>query len=447
MKSKDISKEEVVLTLGYDPEDYFTWPNETVENLKASFCYHGRQYADAVKRTVPPTEREVLIVLNRLEKTLSCIRTNIEKDYSFEKFKQIVTSTVDWTSSPGFPWCSQYPTNRELFGFDGFQVDPISTRKVFEAVHLRLRELEKGPKADPLKVFIKAEPIKKTKVEKGAYRLISGVGITDTLVDRLLMGNLCDRVIDTYDKQPILIGWNPAGGGWNWLRKKLNSPLCADKSAWDWTVQPWMIEIVRRFVQRISFGVDATWNTRFNNRLDALYGENVIMKTDCDLQLRTIAAGVQKSGSLTTIFFNSLWQLAIHELATLRMGVEMPVPYCLGDDTVQDFPYGPDVMTEYVAALESTGARVKETTWHPTEFEFAGVKITDVPRPLYGSKHGFRMIYMSPELAPETLYMYQLLYAYEPNLLSLIQAVLVRIGHLDKVRSTEFLCDHWTPLE
>lgn len=74
------------------------------------------------------------------------------------------------------------------------------------AVTERIQSLLSGEmEADDIKVFVKQEPHSWEKISEGRFRLISAVSMVDTMVDRIVFGDLVDRVLATAGETPVMI--------------------------------------------------------------------------------------------------------------------------------------------------------------------------------------------------------------------------------------------------
>lgn len=292
-----------------------------------------------------------------------------------------------------------------------------------ETVRARYDQLLRGELyADPLNVFVKIEPHKLKKDQDGAYRLISGVSLVDTMVDRIIFGDLAERVLQTSTQTPSYIGWSPIRGGWRNIIGKFGSKpvVCLDKSSWDWTVVEWMVDAFTQFVLGIAVNPPRWWKEMVRSRMILLYRDAVFRFQD-GTELRQGEWGIQKSGSFLTIIFNTVLQYILHVLADPEaLDALMAL---LGDDSVQ---IKPEDLEDYIKRLEALGPIVKGCkTQHWVEFAgFAFTGLTCVPA--YWKKHLFSLRYA--ENPVETLQSYQLIYAHDPVMFEYLTNELVRYG-------------------
>lgn len=353
-----------------------------------------------------PTDQELDDLVNIVYSKLDAGEEYVETKLTVEWFAKLVIYEVDPTSSPGLPWKKQYKDCSFLLDDRGLTEEAYA---VFEDVAFRLGDLAHGPKADNINLFIKDEPHSIKKVNNGAWRLISGVGFTDRVIDRLLFGDWIRRHLwrgynlDT----PVAAGYVPYAGGFRKMAAKFRGlePETADKSSWDWTVQPWMIEFICKYFVK-TLKPSAVFEQVIRNRLTALFRTS-ILEYDGH-QFCQNDWGVMKSGFYGTISFNGLLQFALHTLAQMRTGgVRSGEFYAVGDDTIQERE-----TPEYWEALACLGCIVKErhVGWPA---EFVGVLFDDrAGVPMYPSKNLYNLLHMHDDVARDSLLQYQALYSF-----------------------------------
>lgn len=347
---------------------------------------------------------------------------NISEVEYFEKQFEIALQEIDPTSTPGCCALSAYGSdNRTALGI---VTDPVTGRKRFDPDRVELlRRLVKdkwdGQRADPLKVFVKQEPHKHAKLAEGRYRLITAVSLADTMVDRILFGPMWRKAMSRVLATPCAVGWSPIGGGWRLMNSIFREgTLSIDKSAWDWTVQRWMVEIWYDLILSLHPGHPAWWEKQVLVRFSALFARARYRFSD-GVELVQPTCGIMKSGCYLTLCLNSVAQVALHLLVTYRLGKPMDenVPLAFGDDTVMN-PF--EWQEEYLEELNKFCV-VKQAEMAPF-VQFVGFVVTEkgfVPE--YWQKHLFQLAHLSPEVACDTLKQYQMLYAYDPVMLRFIR--------------------------
>ncbi len=417
----------------------YSWPETDSVAVDESLCYHARQFCKANEKYQPDKLKPVLMTLEETYAPTKVIWSGWPKD-----FRKFVLDTVEWQSSPGWPWKSHYPTNKDLFLFDGVNVDPVRVAMVEDAVKRRWNELLEGPKADPIFLFVKPEPHKQSKVSKRSWRLISGVGLTDTLIDRILYGSWLDKCIEKWQEIPSKAGWAPQRGGYGWMSRcfRGKQPMCIDKSAWDWTVQEWHVELIEKLVPRMHFGITDDWRTVFANRMGALYrAGNPVLKTACGCEFVQLVTGIQKSGTLGTIGFNCIWQFADHLAVG---GAADDVFFALGDDTAQEVVGN---VEQYLRDLEATGSLIKEVDFG-FPLKFGGHEMSEGGcKPAYRQKHAYELRHLDKKNAFQTLESYRHLYALDDEFSRWLEQTCLNMFGPENLLSREYLRDWYIALE
>lgn len=267
--------------------------------------------------------------------------------------------------------------------------------------------------ADNIRVFIKREPHKLAKIVEGRYRIISAVSLVDTMCDRIRFGWLMRVALSTVCETPVMIGWAPVNRGYAYLEEVFRGMRVRglDKTAWDWTVRGWLIEMVREVIKSLAVSAPPEWTDWVDRRWECLFRDARFEFSDGTI-VQQPGWGVMKSGCYLTIMINSIGQLLYHALALRSIGKPVDsVPFVtIGDDvTCGDFPE----FDEYERYLNTHGTRLKPST--PLEhIEFAGfVTGGGLCWPEYWKKHAYAACHTPAEKLPELLSAYRTLYAME----------------------------------
>lgn len=427
--------------LGPEMDD-FVWPETNMEAVDDSLCFHSRRFLESLEMVDSALFEKLPLIVNSLERLYCC--TKVVYGGWPQNFEKLIRDKVEWKSSPGWPWKKWYPTNKDLFMFDGVRCAPERVAMIETAVRIRWNELVEEPKADPIHTFIKQEPHKVAKAKNKTWRIISGVGLTDTLVDEILFGNWLDKNIKEWPKIPSKPGWAPQLGGFKWMAKAFRgkNPICIDKSSWDWTVNAWDVSLMMRLVPRMVFNRTIEWDAVFRNRMIVMYGAGYpIFKPSCGCEFVQLVDGIHKSGMKATITFNSIWQVGRHLAAG---GSEEDLIFSMGDDTAQEEP--PD-LNKYLEELKRLGAIVKEVDegWPIT---FAGHYIDEKTcLPVYRSKHMFDLLHLEEKVGPETLESYRHLYALDDEMSLFLERLALRKYGPTDLLSREYLREWYMALE
>lgn len=316
-------------------------------------------------------------------------------------------------------------TNKQVFGVDGngnFNLQNL--RLIRSEVYQRYESLCKGALyADPLKVFIKQEPHKRKKLLDGRLRLIMSVSLIDAIVDRVLFMKLMHKVVRNYARTHIMIGWSPAKGGYRFLNSIFQGmeTLSIDKKAWDWTVPIWLLDAVRDVIFKLAADAPDWWRRAVEGRFQMLFRRASFSFSDGSTVVQG-KPGVMKSGCYLTIFINSIAQLILHEMASAKLNIVADPIVVIGDDTLQKLIAE---WKEYVKYLETLGFTL-EVERHQARYEFAGFTYRNDYRPAYTQKHLFMLSHLTTDrtIALQTLQNYQVLYAFDEEMMKVIKALL-----------------------
>lgn len=409
-----------------------------------ALCYAAGMHVKAVQTCLPPEEREIRRILDALEETYKPVKPKtLPRFPDIQAFKRLVISEIDWDSTPGIPLNKLGSNNGQIFGWNGVTVDDQRCRYIYACVKSRYEQLLKQPALDPIQLFIKPEPHKAKKRDLKAWRLIHSVSLIDNMVCRIMLGPLLEAMIDGYQDIPNKAGWTPSSGGYRFLHAKMpGRKVMADKSQWDFTLQPWIVRIYAQLLDRLTEhledenGFTTCWRTVVGHHLSRLF-------FDCQFavgryRIRQTTMGIMKSGWYGTIAFNSIAQVALHLLASFRSQTNWrrTMPFVLGDDTVQ-----PDLLSEtYADCLRQTGCVLKEMESLP-HFVFGGHTFDDKTCvPTYKAKHAWTLLHLDNRTAAETLESYQLLYTHDDQgFRPFIQQLMKDLNYTALIKSNDYL--------
>lgn len=349
-------------------------------------------------------------------------RWAIPQDFlTYEHYVRVVKE-LDWTSSPGYPWLHQHTTNAAMFA----TVDGVPSEQALKSVWVIVKQRIETRETDPIRLFVKPEPHKEKKLKNRAYRLISSVSVVDQIIDGMLFGEMNNKMIENYIDLPGKVGWSPYVGGWKLM--PVAGFVSLDKSAWDWSVNGWIIQMLSDFRREMCTNLTQQWQDLAEWRYRALY-ENPLFVTSGGLLLRQLQPGVIKSGCYNTIADNSIAQDLLHVRVCLEMGEPVGDLMSMGDDTTQqDFVR----RKEYEERL-SDYCHLKSSV---SGTEFAGHRfLPGRIEPLYKGKHAFNIMNMNPKYGPEMAVSYALLYHRSVHR-EYIRRLLERMGYSLPTRRT-----------
>jgi V8-like Glu-specific endopeptidase len=341
-----ISKNESKLSaMGYDPTKY-AYPVINAETEATSVVKHLELYEQRVQSVVkPPTQKELDTVVSILAEFMSANKFEPDVDYrSKGSVLRVLNSTaVRDSKSPGHPYqANGLATNESVlnkFTKDGF-------------AELVLKEWDSK---DDLfaKMFGKAEPNKRKKLESQMMRVVSGLPLHEMVKHNCIFGNFATSLVENWKKSPVKFAFNPQRPGDIKHLAEIfpNGVGESDKGAWDYNFFFWLYEICYRTTQELAVQPADMADEDFDQYLKDI--EKAVMRVARDTKYRCTNGevfgprepGCMKSGFLMTIAYNSMGQLALHILTMIRMGYSREVilgdDYAIiagGDDVLQTFP-------------------------------------------------------------------------------------------------------------
>ncbi|AZI70939.1 ORF2 [Ullucus polerovirus 1] len=206
------------------------------------------------------------------------------------------------------------------------------------------RELVEHGLCDPIRLFVKGEPHKQSKLDEGRYRLIMSVSLIDQLVARVLFQQQNKTEIALWRAIPSKPGFGLSTDSqvedfMTCLSEVVGVPperVCAewrnllvptDCSGFDWSVAHWMLEDDMEVRNRLT-----TNNNELTRRLRSGWlhclSNSVLCLSDGTL-LAQQKPGVQKSGSYNTSSTNS----RIRVMAAYHCGASWAM--AMGDDALE----------------------------------------------------------------------------------------------------------------
>lgn len=337
---------------------------------------------------------KVLVFKDILEDLRTC-RWRIPEDFlQFSHFCRVVRD-LDWNSSPGYPYMLNKPNNRQFFEVENGEPNMVCLQRVYEMVKFQIENRA----FDPIRTFIKPEPITKAKYEKCKFRIISSVSIIDQIIDHMLFGDFNNQLVLNCHRTPVKTGWTPILGGWKEVPK--SNIVSTDKSSWDWTVHKWLLDAELEIRYLLCDNMREDWKDLAIFRYRSLF-DNPTFVTSGGILLKQKVPGVMKSGCVNTIASNSIMQMILHYRVARELGMDKPFMWAMGDDVIQE-----DVPQEYFDKL-SEFCILKEISRH---IEFAGYRYKGMMvEPLYFGKHAFMLRHQKEQFHEETADAYALLY-------------------------------------
>lgn len=343
-------------------------------------------------------ERTVTIILRWLA---SCWFELPEDFLTYSHFRRVLEN-VEMRSSPGVPLLFYGSTNGALLK----NTDGTWNESRVQMIWMMVQEQMRVRQSHPIRLFVKPEPHKKSKLEQGRFRLIYSVSLIDTLIDQMLFSSFSDVLMKRFCRIFTMVGWSPYEGGWRLIDQK---GFGYDKSAWEYTAPKWLFDVALDVIEALNLRPDqstcyGTWRELARWRFQELFGTPEFQLTN-GMRFRQCVQGLMKSGTFLTILLNSIGQAIVEVSSSLEAGVGIDyLLKAMGDDTIQPKQIGP----EQLKRIEEYGILIKE----PEIGEFCGMKFVGGNRvePVYRGKHLANLRVLDDLNAVETLQSYQLLY-------------------------------------
>lgn len=369
------------------------WPDTGGNTEMRSFLEHLR-----LRKTVSniPMGRRRYLILYQIIRDLDSIKYEVPDDFlTLEHYRRVVKQ-LDWTSSPGYPYLKQgNTTNGQMFGV----VNGVPKESIVQSTYMMVMHKIKNRIADPIRVFVKPEPHSLKKIACSRHRTISGVSVLDCLIDAMLFGEMNEKMTLNWHQIPPKIGWTLLYGGWK-IVPQINVHA-ADKTAWDWTVQPWMVDALKYVRIGLCQNPTEQWQELVDWRYSEIF-ENARFIFSNGIIMKQKFKGFMKSGCYNTISDNSLAQMILHYRICDELNLPVGSLWSMGDDTLQTYQ-PPD----YFEAL-SKHCILKQVE---KRAEFAGMLFRGVVvEPSYTNKHAYKLLHLNEKFREELHLAYSLLY-------------------------------------
>lgn len=343
-----------------------------------------------------------------MEEVYSPVVWNLPDDYlSYESFVKVCYG-LDFRSSPGIPYVYSYPTIGDWFHRDGLLLDESRLQLLWADV----QSLICGEFEIFLRLFIKREPHKASKIADKRWRLIMASPLCVQVLWNMLFHYQNNAEIDEVFQLPSKQGMSLVHGDWKyyyrqWSSKKFD--FCMDAEAWDWTMPYWKLLWDLDFRFRMGRGGKMNeWFKLASYLYSMMFEHPMIALSDGTVYLQS-TCGIMKSGCYNTISTNSHAQLFDHISGCIIENKNIfPLPDACGDDKFQNKKNALTTKT-----LNSLGVLVK-IAFEGKEFIGHGFG-PDGPYPLYLQKHLYSYCIEDPFFLGEFLESMLILYTHSPH--------------------------------
>lgn len=346
------------------------------------------------------------------EEAYSEAKYDLPSDFMSKEHFMRVVRDLEFTSSPGYPYCIEASSIGDFLGWDGFDFDYYSLERLWYDVQRFLN----GDQDVLYRVFIKDEPHKLAKALDDRWRLIICPPLFEQVVWAMVFGSGNDKEIETCSKTPSLQGMKLCGGDWKNYVKSFNQLglwVGQDKSAWDWTAHIELIRLELELRDRLITS-EPERKMRWRHLAElcyrgAFYHPRLLLSNGQVFEQQH--PGIMKSGCVNTISANSHCQVLLHILAASRQGISpFPLPVAVGDDTLVNPRTAPSI-----EVLSQFGVIVKPLA---DDRSFVGHLFPPTadglgPVPEYRVKHLFRYLQVEEIVVQDFLESMRRLYVHD----------------------------------
>lgn len=190
---------------------------------------------------------------------------------------------------------------------------------------------------DPVKLFVKNEPHKLSKIVEGRFRLIFSMSVIDNIIARILLSFQNNAEIDAWEDIPLKPGMGLTDDHmksiWKYVwEHEVGGLVEADMKGWDWSFQEqdFVADLERRAA--LNNGKHTLWWQIARAHYHCVM-RKVMVLSDGEMY-KQLTPGIMPSGWYATSSTNSAVRAINHAHAALVEGVE-PFIMAMGDDSVE----------------------------------------------------------------------------------------------------------------
>nr|WIL96165.1 putative RNA-dependent RNA polymerase P1-P2 fusion protein [Carrot polerovirus 2] len=338
----------------------FGWPEFGPKAELKSLRLQASRWLDRAQCAKTPSDAEREHVINQTVSAYAaaktptpsfCLTETLKWSDFIEEFKLAILS-LELEAGVGVPFVA-YGKRTHRDWVENPQLLPVLARMTFDRLQkisevnfeaMTPEELVQNGLCDPIRLFVKGEPHKQSKLDEGRYRLIMSVSLLDQLVARVLFQSQNKLEIALWRAVPSKPGFGLSTDDQiedftNCLAKQVgetadevipnwqNFLVPTDCSGFDWSVSDWLLEDDMEVRNRLTINC-----TPLLRRLRAGWlkciSNSVLCLSDGTLLAQTVP-GVQKSGSYNTSSSNS----RIRVMAAYHSGASWAM--AMGDDALE----------------------------------------------------------------------------------------------------------------
>nr|UHS71969.1 MAG: hypothetical protein 1 [Luteoviridae sp.] len=347
--------------LGYEAGQ-FRYPDMSAATERKSLEAHLRLFDERVRSaTKPPTDAEMKRCSSLVAEMMKAASFVPDVDYNQEAgiLSVINSSIIDPKKASGYPYCVQgQPTNKQVLGAYG--------EKGF-AKHVK-NEWHNLP--FEVKNFLKGEPTKISKLDKGMPRCIEGFPLHVTVKHASVFRQLCIALVKQWKNTPVKYAFAPGNPGHiEHLKSVLPDKVWeSDKSNWDYMMSLWMANCTRDAVKMLAIKPSQWTEEEYQTYLTDIdecfkqVFEEATYRTSDGTAFKPRHHGIMKSGWFMTIGANSITQLVVHVMTCIRLNMTneeiLGSPIFVGGDDVNQAPVEAGVEA-YIGCAKELGVAME----------------------------------------------------------------------------------------
>lgn len=307
-----------------------------------------------------------------------------------------VKKTIKGDASPGVPYSMLSTKNGELMNKLGESLncevlDRIERRLMYTREQIQnvtpVERVQLGL-MDPVRVFVKNEPHKRSKLNEGRVRLIHSVSLVDKIIEMLLHRHLHKKEIKNWRTIPSKpgIGFTDDDVLSVWLDvdESGKEMVYTDISGWDFNVKDWLMRVCKDGEIRLCDNPSAVW-VRLLELEPIMESQVVYQFSDGELVVLDFK-GIVNSGKYKTSRGNSFMRAFLAFLVGARkVGAA-------GDDTYEEF------VDDAVEKYARYGFKIKDYQRVSNFFEFCSrIYTSDGSFPVNVDKMLMNFLHCSPK--------------------------------------------------
>jgi hypothetical protein len=350
----------------------WAFPPCNVQDELDTLTYHNNQFK-FIPYT-PEIEKWGKIAVKQLAAKLP--KTKVPDPFNVSSFEEIefdrpymlwyLEQEFESNKSPGFPYTASSKTNGLLLQSRGNQV----VQAVIERIKLLSKfvpndkltpkDLVRMGLIDPVRIFVKNEPTKQSKLALKRQRFIASVSIVDNGISKILCSSQNKEEIEVWDRIPCKPGMGLEDSDIeNLLREqeyliKLLQRKASDVAHWDFSFQDFDFRLDADLRTHCNGGWKTIWRTILRNHFFCM-ARKVYMTSDGEMY-EQVDPGIMASGWYNTSSSNTHDRVLNNDMVAMMELQKEIDTHCVanGDDATADDVLEDDVEEKAYARLGRT---------------------------------------------------------------------------------------------